>query len=157
MERIHVAHETHIQRRPRLHADWGQCLVDHDRSKVRTSDADVDHMGKPAAICSGVTAFSDLICEGEKRITRGQHFGHDILPCDSKSILGLAAQGHVQDRSAFRLIDGCASELQVPLSCPVCRLGHLLQCCKCRDVNALLGKVKPPSSGRLKYPTLDAA
>ena len=102
-------------------------------------------MGELLSLCRGV-AFPHVIGKREKGFPGGQHLGHDLLATDRKAVFCFTAKGHVQHRTAFGFIDASTSKLKVPLPSPIRRLGHLFQGRPRRDINALLGKVKPPSS-----------
>ena len=144
MERIHIAHEADIKRGPFFRPQRSEGLVDHDRPKVGPPDANVDDVGEATAGHGGVPALPDRIREVEHGLPRGQHVLHHGLAIHGKGVFRLAAQGHVQYGAALGFVDRVASELSVPGSFPIGRLGQLAKAIPGRPVDQLLREIEPP-------------
>ena len=144
MERVHIAHEADIERSPFLGPHRCKGFVDHDRPEVGPPDANVDDVGEATAGHRGVSAFPDRIREVENSLPGGQHVLHHGLAVHDKGVFRSAAQGHVQYGTAFGLVDRVASELGVPGSFPLGRLGQLAKAIPGRPVDQLLREVEPP-------------
>ena len=81
----------------------GQRQRRHGRAKVRTADADIDHIGVTAALPFNV-AFAHRAGEPGHALAGRQHLLHHVLPIDMDRTLGGAQRG-MQHGAALGLVD----------------------------------------------------
>ena len=96
-----------------------QSLVDHHRSEVGATDADVDHGPDLLAGDPGPLAGAHLVREGEHLVKDRVDVGDDILAVDHQLRVARQPQRGMQHRTVLGGVDVLASEHRVPATCHV--------------------------------------
>ena len=82
-----------------------QGLRDHHRAQVRTSDADVDYIGKGLSIAAGDGPVNHPLAKAFDLIDDRMNTRDDIFPIYTNVLILRGTKGSVQHCSSFRSID----------------------------------------------------
>ena len=107
MGAIHIGDKMHVDARLPV---GPQGFSGHHRPQVGTADADIDDIGDALAGITLPPARNDLVGKGLHLLKYGIHRRHDVLPIYVYRFLGAVAQGHMQYRPPFRLVDRLSGE-----------------------------------------------
>ena len=104
-----------------------ECVVDHDRAQIGSTDADVDDGGD--LLAGGTDPFARTHAIGEFAHGREDfvHIGDDVLAVDGQRRIGGKAQRGVQNSAILGGVDVFACEHGVALAFDVCGSGQFDQ------------------------------
>mmetsp|Transcript_824 Transcript_824/g.1772 ORF Transcript_824/g.1772 Transcript_824/m.1772 type:complete len:322 (+) Transcript_824:560-1525(+) len=103
---VHVAHKVN----PHLGCVRPQGFCHHDRTKIRSSDADVHHICERLPAVPLPLPAPHLLNKLLHLLQHRMHIGHHVLPVHQDRLLQLVAESDMEDRSSFSGIDGGTSK-----------------------------------------------
>ena len=104
---VYVGDEVHLQARMSERLERG---THHQRTQIRSADADVDNVGDDLVGIAQPTAAADFVCKFAHTLQDMVDLRHHILAIHDDGGIGAVAKGDVEDGAVFRRIDFFAVE-----------------------------------------------
>ena len=82
-----------------------QGLSDHDRTQIRTTNADVDHIGKGLSIAARDGPVNYALAKAFDLLDNSMNTRDDIFTIHTNVLIPRGTKGSVQHRSPFRGVD----------------------------------------------------